>query len=81
MLIYHSRNDQGFRSFHDFKNKRKNVKKEYKSLNNRKYCVNQSEALGEKSQKKSRKQKKKISKKNIKFLEGLGLKVKQNIDQ
>lgn len=80
MLVYHSRNAKS-KILNDFKNKRKNMKKEYKSIDNRKYCVIRAKASSGKSQKKSGKQKKKISKKNIQFLEGLGLKVKQNIEQ
>lgn len=79
MLIYHS-DHASSKTFYDLKRKRKNVKKEYKSIDNRKQCVIRTKPLSVEDSKKSKKRKKKISKKNIQFLEGLGLKVNQNID-
>lgn len=62
-----------------FSSGRKNMKKKYKSVNSLEQNFIQAKALGgESRKKKSKKQKKQISKKNIKFLEGIGLKVKQN---
>lgn len=55
------------------KSKRKNTQKKYKSINNLQYHSIQTKASGVKG----KKQKKKISNKNIRFLEGIGLKVKK----
>lgn len=52
----------------------KTNKKEYKSVDSVAQRFIRAKALGRKSRKTSKKQ---ISKKNIKFLEGIGLKVKQ----
>lgn len=55
--------------------------KKYKSVDNLQQNFIRAKALGgvsRKKKKKSEKQKGQISKKNIKFLEGIGLKVKQN---
>lgn len=51
-------------------------RKNYKSLDSPGHNFIRAKASGKKSQKK--KSKKQISKKNIRYLEGLGLKVKQN---
>lgn len=51
-------------------------RKNYKSLDSPRHNFIRAKASGKKSQKK--KSKKLISKKNIRYLEGLGLKVKQN---
>lgn len=74
MLIYHSLNTTSKNSNVLRNNK---GKKKYKSVNNRKPPVIQAKAVGVASQKKRKKSQKKITNKNIKFLEGLGLKVKQ----
>lgn len=71
MRIYKSDNTHVPEMFH-------NMKKKYKSVNNLQQNFIRGKAVGEKSlKKKTKKQKKQISKKNIKFLEGIGLKVKQ----
>lgn len=75
MLIYH-KFDTSSKTDGVSKNIGKRVKKEYKGIDNRKHDIILAKALDEEVQKKSKKQKKKISKKNIQFLEGLGLKVK-----
>lgn len=80
MRIYHS-GSIGSNMFGDFKNKRQNVKKKYKSIDNIQQYVIQPKASIDEDQKKSKKQKRKILKKNIQFLEGLGLKVKQTQSQ
>lgn len=81
MIIYHSDNARS-KIFNDLKRKRKrkNVKKEYKSIDNQEQRVIRAKPLGVEDSKKSKKLKKKLSKINIQFLEGLGLKVNQNID-
>lgn len=53
-------------------------RKKYKSAVNLREKFIQTKAIGQKSQKNKKKKKKQISKKNIKFLEGIGLKVKKN---
>lgn len=75
MLIYH-KFDTSSKTDGVSKNIGKRVKKEYKRIDNRKHDIILAKALDEEVQKKSKKQKKKISKKNIQFFEGLGLKVK-----
>lgn len=77
MLIYHNCNTKS-KTFGDSKNKVKRVRNKYKSISSRKHEVILPKALSEEVQKKS-KQKKEILKKNIQYLEGLGLKVKQDI--
>lgn len=52
--------------------------REYKSSGKRNHSVNQTKVLRDISRKSSRN--KKLSKTNKKFLEGLGLKVKQSIE-
>lgn len=75
MIIYHNRNGSP-KTTGNFKNKTNNVKKKYKSIVDRKRRVIQSKASNKVGQKKeTEKQKKKISTRNIEFLEGLGLKV------
>lgn len=81
MRIYHPCNVSS-EIFNDFKNKRKNMKKKYKSIGKPKDGVNRekaSAAIGG-QERKSKKLMKIITKKNIRFLEGLGLKVKQSIE-
>lgn len=60
-------------------NKKKTVKKGYKSAAKRKQCSYSRKSVGVRVTKKSKVQrKKKILKKNAKFLEGIGLKVKKS---
>lgn len=76
MLIYHS---VGIKSKGLKNERKKSVKKTYKSVSKRKgipYSSISAVGEGTKKSKVSRK-KKNISKKNVRFLEGLGLKVKQ----
>lgn len=84
MLIYHSGgggvNTHSNIHSKGLKNERKSMKKTYKSVSKRNEIPCSSiSAVGEGSQKKSKvsRKKKNISKKNVQFLEGLGLKVKQ----
>lgn len=79
MLLYHCHNiDIGWYIPIDFKNDRKCMKKDYKSADKQKYICYSSESVGGGESKKSRVlRKRKISKKNLQYLEGLGLKVKQ----
>lgn len=90
MLIYHCHSSKfnnaksdsnigfkGFRFKFDFK-KKKNTKKGYKRKQHRKSASYSRKSVGgEKSKKPKVLRKKQISKKNVQFLEGLGLKVKQ----
>lgn len=69
MLIYNSRHTIGTSP---------KAKKEYKSISKRKHKLSQKKVSGATGQKKINKSlKKKLSKKNKQYLEGLGLKVKQ----
>lgn len=72
MRIYHSDINTS-EIFSDFQNKRKNMKKKYKSIDNLQQYLIGAKALGEKGN--NQKKKKKILKKNIQFLQGIGLKV------
>lgn len=74
MLVYHARCNTGS---NNSKNKKSNMKKEYKSTVKRKRRVSRVKATGSVGQKKKPKVRKKLTKKNKQFLEGLGLKVKQ----
>lgn len=76
MLIYHNSNTSS-KIFNDFENRRKKEKKKYKSIDTRKKYVIRAKPSVKEGVKI---QKNKISKKNIKFLDTLGLKVKQNIE-
>lgn len=83
MLIYHCHNRNTIHglnaNFNDFITERKSVKKAYKRKAHRKNASYSSKSVGEGKSKKSKvsRKKRKITKKNAKFLEGLGLKVKQ----
>lgn len=77
MLLYNNFNGSS-NIFGVTKNKRKSTKKKYKSVNSSKKDVIVEKVSGGDGQKKNNKRKIKISKRNIKFLEGLGLRVKQN---
>lgn len=77
MLIYHTHQSIGSKIFsNDFKKKRKNKKNGYKSTVNRNQGVIQAKVSGQDSRKTS-KLRKKLTKRNKQFLEGLGFKVKQ----
>lgn len=85
MLIYHQRGG-GIIDTHSntnkskgLNNRRKSMRKTYKSVRERKKFPYPSiDVVGEGSKKsKVSRKKTKISKKNVQFLEGLGLKVKQ----
>lgn len=80
MLIYHTHHNTSSNS--NFENKTekyiaKNQKKKYKIARKQKPAIIRTKVL-EQEGRKNCKVKKKLSKKNVKFLEGLGLKVKQN---
>lgn len=76
MLIYHAHCIIGSGSNFFF-----NDGKGYKSADKRKHRVSQVRVLNPSGQKKSKvSRKKNLSKKNKQYLEGLGLKVKQNIE-
>lgn len=70
---------KGFRFKLNFKKKKKNAKKVYKRKAHRKSASYSSKRSGGEKSKKAKKlrKKKKVSKKNVEFLEGLGLKVKE----
>lgn len=77
MRIYHHNT---LEIFGDFGNEGKTMrKKKYKSVNSLQHYSIRVKALGEKgSDSVSQKKKKKLLKKNIRFLESIGLKVKKN---
>lgn len=75
MIIYH-KNKNNSKTYANAIDKTKNGKKKYKSIVKGKKRVIRKKPLKKvRQKKKSTKSKKKISSKNVKFLEGLGLKV------
>lgn len=84
MLVYHNWRSCANASFDTNKMKKKGNKKSngknYKLHGVEKLKPIRSRAFGPPSRKNSKGQKKDLSNKNIKFLEGLGLKVKQSIE-
>lgn len=84
MLIFHKKHEtsnifNGISKSNKRKNKSnvKSVRKDYKSVGNQKSTVIRAQALEHESRKKICKVRKKLSKKNERFLEGLGLKAKR----
>lgn len=80
MILYHKRNNS-MKMSSNSKNNTKTMKKKYKSVINRKGRViptKSTKKVGRKTKAKKLKKPKNISKKNINFLEGLGLKVKDS---
>lgn len=71
MLIYHTQHNTSS------KNIEKNQKKKYKIAGKQQPAIIRTKVL-EQEGRKNLKVKKSLSKKNVKFLEGLGLKVKQD---
>lgn len=76
MLIYHNHIHSCSNGTHMFNNNVNKKKKDYKSLVNRKPTIICSKVLNQDGQKRFKKVKKKLSKKNVQFLETLGHKVR-----
>lgn len=76
MLIYHNSGiSTASNIFNNTKKNSQKQKKNYKSVGNREPLVIHTQVLEQEDQK--RKVRKKLTKKNVQFLEGLGLKVKR----
>lgn len=81
MLIYHThRNGRSNISSNEIKSGKNCAKNAYKNRNGQNECVNRAKVVGGDSRKKKTKLRNKLSKKNKMFLNGIGLKVKQNTE-